>query len=104
MSRGGMEHLLASPAFLRHVAASLAADVALTGSDEARLALEMLTKTLLYSPDAYLLTLQALLGLPSRRLPVPKCASGRFRGVLCLNQPVCGPAVGVHAFGAGARA
>jgi hypothetical protein len=68
MSRGGMEALLAAPSFLRHLAASLAADVAVTGADEARLALEMLTKALLFSPDAYMLTLQALLGLPFRRL------------------------------------
>jgi hypothetical protein len=54
--------------FLRHLAASLQADVAVTGADEARLSLEMLTKALLFSPDAYLLTLQALLGLPARRL------------------------------------
>lgn len=66
MARGGMDALLAAPGFLRHLAASLVTDVAVTGSDEARLALEMLTKALLYSGDAYVLTLQALLGLPSR--------------------------------------
>lgn len=67
MSRGGMDALLVAPSFLRQLAASLATDVAVTGSDEARLALEMMTKTLVYSSDAYVLTLQALLGLPLRR-------------------------------------
>jgi hypothetical protein len=61
-------HPRTPPGFLRHLAASLQADVAVTGADEARLSLEMLTKMLLHSSDAYLLTLQALLGLPARRL------------------------------------
>jgi hypothetical protein len=47
MSRGGMDSLLAAPSCMRHLAASLAADVAGAGSgDEARLALEMMTKAL----------------------------------------------------------
>ena len=36
-----------------------------TGTDEARLALEMMTKALVYNGASYRLTLQALLGLPS---------------------------------------
>jgi len=97
MTRGGMDHLLAAPSFLRYLAASLAADVAVTGSDEARLALEMLTKTLLYSPDAYMLTLQALLGLPFRRLPRKK----RRRGAQV--QAPQQPESGVGAEGGGGR-
>jgi hypothetical protein len=80
MSRGGMEPLLAAPEFLRHLAASLAADVGLTGADEARLALEMMTKALLYSSDAYALTLQALLGLPLRRPRRPRWGAKRGGG------------------------
>ncbi|KAI8466315.1 MAG: hypothetical protein J3K34DRAFT_460936 [Monoraphidium minutum] len=73
MSRGGVEPLLAAPGFLRTLAASLGADTGgwCDGGDEARLALEQMTKALVWSGDAYERTLEALLGLPSRP-PVSK--------------------------------
>lgn len=47
MSRGGMDALLATPRFMRALAASLGTDAAGSGAgDEARLALEMMTKAL----------------------------------------------------------
>jgi hypothetical protein len=80
-SRGALGALLAAPWFLRSMAACLAACAEGSGADEARLALETLTRSLLAGRHAFVLTLQALMGRPSDPPPwARREAAGRLAG------------------------